>query len=136
MVRAGSAADLAAISAIQAECPEAAHWEPADYLCYQLLVAIFDSQIVGFLVGQTTAEGEHEVLNLAVAPTFRRRGAGRELLREFTLQRRGQIFLEVRQSNHAAQDFYKSMGFRQIAVRPGYYQDPSDDGVVMNFHSC
>jgi [ribosomal protein S18]-alanine N-acetyltransferase len=136
MVRAGSAADLAAISAIQAECPEAAHWEPAEYLNYQLLVAVLDGRVTGFLVGRTTAEGEHEVLNLAVAPAFRRRGAGRELLREFALRQHGQIFLEVRQSNQVAQDFYKSMGFRQVAVRPGYYDRAPDDGVVMNFHSC
>lgn len=136
MVRAGSAADLAAIAAIQAECPEAAHWEPAEYLNYQLLVAVLDGSVAGFLVGRTMAEGEHEVLNVAVSPAFRRRGAGRELLREFALRRRGKIFLEVRQSNRAAQEFYKAVGFKQVTVRAGYYDCPPDDGVVMNFHSC
>jgi ribosomal-protein-alanine acetyltransferase len=136
MVQAGCAADLAAIAAIQAECPEAAHWQPSDYLDYELLVAFLDGKIVGFLVARATAAGEHEVLNLAVAPAFRRRGAGRELLRELALHSRGEIFLEVRKSNRAAQEFYKSIGFREIAVRKGYYDSPPDDGIVMNFHSC
>jgi [ribosomal protein S18]-alanine N-acetyltransferase len=137
MVRPGCAADLEAIAAIQAECPEAAHWNAAGYFGYDLLVAIVDGgRIVGFLVSRKTAPDESEILNLAVAPGFRRCGIGRELISAFVKRSPGDIFLEVRRANQIARNLYKSMGFREIAVRREYYDQPPDDGVVMNFHSC
>jgi len=136
MVRPGCAADLDAIAAIQAVCPEAAQWNTAEYLECDFLVAILDGRIVGFLVGRMTAPGEYEVLNLAVAPSVRRCGFGRELMSAFVQRSMGDIFLEVRDANQAARNFYKSIGFREIAVRREYYDNPPDDGVVMNFHSC
>jgi ribosomal protein S18 acetylase RimI-like enzyme len=136
MVRPGCAGDLEAIAAIQAECPEAAHWNPAEYLGYDLLVSILDEHVVGFLVSRQTAPGEFELLNLAVAPAFRRCGIARELISVFVKCSPGDIFLEVRRANRIAQNLYKSIGFREIAVRCKYYDKPPDDGVVMNFHSC
>lgn len=136
MVRPGAAADLEAIAAIQSECPEAAHWNAAEYLGYDLLVAILEGRVVGFLVGRNTAPGESEILNLAVARGFRRCGMGRELISAFLKRSPGHVFLEVRSANRVARNFYKSMGFREIALRREYYDKPPDDGVVMNFHSC
>lgn len=136
MVRPGEPADLAAIAAIQAASPEAAQWRPAEYLDYDLLVSIRDGAVAGFLAGRTIVEGEHEVLNLAVAPEFRRRGVGRELLAYYAKRARGVIFLEVRQSNRTAKNFYNSLGFKVVAIRQRYYTTPPEDGIVMNFHSC
>jgi len=78
----------------------------------------------------------YELLNLAVAPEYRRRGIARGLIHEMFVLRRGSIFLEVRESNHAARSLYQSMGFREIHIRPKYYDKPRESGIVMQFYSC
>ena len=35
-----------------------------------------------------------------------------------------QLFLEVRDGNHAAVALYESAGFNQVGVRPNYYKVP------------
>ncbi|MGO9232108.1 MAG: ribosomal protein S18-alanine N-acetyltransferase [Bryobacteraceae bacterium] len=135
-IRRGSAEDLAAIAAIQAASPEAADWQPADYLAHRLLVAIGGAGVMGFVAARPVAEGEFEILNLAVAPEFRRQGIARELLEALFQDSHGTFFLEVRESNQAAQMCYKSLGFQSIGRRPGYYEGPSEAAIVMKFHSC
>ena len=39
--------------------------------------------------------------------------------------------LEVRATNGAALRLYSRAGFRQMERRAGYYEDPPDDGVLM-----
>ena len=62
-------------------------------------------------------------------------GIGRALLAELLAEaeRRGvrELFLEVRADNPAARGLYASMGFREIGVRPRYYQPEDVDAVVM-----
>ncbi len=127
---------MAAIAAIQAACPEAAQWKPADYLAHLLLVATADTGVVGFVVARSVADREFEILNLAVAPAFRRQGVSRELLRALFYDYHGTYYLEVRESNQTAQLFYKSLGFQLVTRRPGYYDSPSEAAIVMKFHSC
>jgi ribosomal-protein-alanine acetyltransferase len=136
VIRRGGAEDLAAIAAIQAASPEAAQWNPADYLAHHLLVAIGETGVVGFVAARTVADREFEILNLAVAPEFRRRGISRELLRALFHDYYGTFFLEVRESNQAAQKCYKSLGFQSVTRRPNYYESPPDAAIVMKFHSC
>ena len=136
MVRAGGVADLDAIAAIQSASPEAAQWDPGDYLQYDLQVALVNREIAGFLVSRTPAAGESEILNLAVAPEHRRRGVARGLVEAWLRGVKGDVFLEVRASNEAAQKFYKSLGFQVVSVRSEYYSSPVETAIVMNFHSC
>ena len=135
-VRPGGSSDLEAIATIQSACPEAAQWPPADYLAYDLSVATFEAGVTGFLVTRTLAAGESEILNLAVAPPFRRQGVARALVEAWLQHFRGDVFLEVRASNTAAQYFYKSLGFREFGVRKRYYGLPPETAIVMKFHSC
>ena len=135
-IRRGENGDLYQIEAIQAASPEAPHWEAADYLRYDLRVAIDGEAVAGFLAWRTVAEGEHEILNLAVAPEFRRRGVARQLLEWLLAECWGVVFLEVRESNRAALELYKCSGFHAITRRPGYYEFPSEAAIVMKFHSC
>jgi ribosomal-protein-alanine N-acetyltransferase len=128
--------DLPALAAIQQACPEAAQWNPADYLQYQTAVAVCDGTIVGFLVSRSVIPGEREILNLAVAPAFRRRGIAKTLISEFLLPLHETLFLEVRASNRAAQNLYVSLGFQEVARRPQYYDSPPESAIVMKFHSC
>ena len=39
--------------------------------------------------------------------------------------------LEVRESNLGARNLYDSYGFRQEAVRKGYYHNPAEDAIIM-----
>jgi len=135
-IRRGGAEDLAAISAIQAASPEAAQWKAADYLAYCLLVAIGETGVVGFVAARPVADQEFEILNLAVAPEFRRQGIARQLLVVLFQDYHGTFFLEVRESNQTAQMCYKSLGFQPVARRPGYYEGPPEAAIVMKFHSC
>jgi ribosomal-protein-alanine N-acetyltransferase len=135
-IRPAGPADLAAIAAIQAASPQAAHWEPAGYLDYDVWVAVEGGRVCGFLVARSVAESEHEILNLAVAPEFRRHGVARALLKVLLSERSGAFFLEVRESNRGARDFYQAVGFQLVARRPQYYEAPSEAAIVMKFHSC
>jgi ribosomal-protein-alanine N-acetyltransferase len=76
-----------------------------------------------------------EVLNLAVAPGARQRGAGGSLLRaaiEWGKSfRAANAFLEVRASNLAALQFYEGHHFQTTGRRARYYAAPVEDAVVL-----
>lgn len=77
-----------------------------------------------FLIGRIIAD-EAELLTLAVSPTHRRQGLGRELLEGFedTARSHGAstTFLEVAEDNFAAIHLYEQAGWAEIARRPRYY---------------
>jgi len=135
-IRPGGAEDLEAVAAIQARSPEAARWDVADYLGQGFLVAEDANQVVGFLVWRALAADEGEILNLAVVPEFRRKGVARELLEGVFRTFKGDLFLEVRESNTVAQSFYKTFGFQEVSRRKRYYDLPPETAIVMKFHSC
>jgi ribosomal-protein-alanine N-acetyltransferase len=136
VIRRAEAGDLEFVAAIQAASPQAARWPVAEYLQYEFTVAIAEGAVAGFLVWRRLAEGECEVLNLVVAPRFRRSGIARKLLEPLLHVPVNQVFLEVRESNQAARIFYKSMGFQEVGIRKEYYQAPLEAAIVMKFHSC
>jgi ribosomal protein S18 acetylase RimI-like enzyme len=129
-VRRAVPADLEAIAAIQEASPEASQWSPADYLSYECLVSADPPQ--AFIVTRCVAPGEYEILNLAVAPSARRGGMARGLLEHVLDASPGSWFLEVRASNRAAIRLYESTGFRRLGSRPGYYQESSEEAIVMH----
>jgi len=135
-VRRGAASDLEAVAAIQARCPEAAQWDATAYLQYDLLVAVREGRVAGFLVSRRAGEDECEILNLGVDPAFRRRGVARGLVAALLSGFRGAVYLEVRESNQAARNLYNSMGFQDVSCRQGYYDTPPEAAIVMKFHSC
>jgi ribosomal-protein-alanine N-acetyltransferase len=98
------------------------------------LVAESESAVIGYMVGREAA-GTGEVLNLAVDPPFRRRGVAQALLEAglAALARRGvdEVFLEVRESNAAAQALYAGAGFRIVGRRSAYYRNPVEDALVL-----
>lgn len=136
LLRDGGQPDLAGIAAIQSVCPEASQWEPASYLAEFLVVAESGGELCGFIAVRRVAEEEYEVLNLAVAPRFRRAGVGTKLLAHACERWHGSIFLEVRESNTAARALYGKLGFVEAGIRKKYYDNPSESAVVMRFHSC
>ena len=98
------------------------------------LVAESGGEIAGYLIGRVIV-GTGEILNLAVAPSQRRRGVARALLSSLLSERHATFFLEVRESNAAALAFYASAGFRLITKRSQYYCDPVEAAIVMQVRS-
>ena len=93
-----------------------------------------DGTLVGYLVLSRYVDAWH-VMNVAVAPSWRRRGVARALLEQVFAStradpRRGTT-LEVRVSNVGAIALYESLGFRSRGVRRGYYTDNREDAVIM-----
>lgn len=78
---------------------------------------------------------ELHILNVATHPDFRRRGYGRALMQEAETLGLGRgaalSTLEVRRSNEPAIELYRSMGYRQVGMRPKYYADNAEDAIVM-----
>jgi ribosomal-protein-alanine N-acetyltransferase len=76
------------------------------------------------------------VLNVAVAPEARRRGVARAVLGKVEAGARAQgarvAMLEVRRSNEPAIALYRSLGYRQVAIRPRYYAEDGEDAIVMD----
>jgi len=90
----------------------------------RLIVARFDERVAGFSLHRTIA-GEAELLLLAVAPDFRRRGIGKTLLDQFIDHSRdqgaGRVHLEVREGNPAV-IMYRAAGFTLAGRRRKYYR--------------
>jgi ribosomal-protein-alanine acetyltransferase len=135
IIRAATEQDLPAISEIQASAPEASQWNPRDYLAHECSVAERDNKVLGFLVVRAVAEGEWEILNLAVAPGVRRQGIGRQLLSDALERHEGECFLEVRESNEPARRFYERLGFKTVTERLQYYSNPPETAIVMKLYS-
>lgn len=140
-IRPMAEADIGAVEAIAATSPEAAQWETVAYRTMltdpskgQLLVAEQEGTVAGFVCIRVVGE-EAEVLNLAVLPAARCQGVGAQLLHA-GLERASEsgahrVFLEVRDSNAAALRLYERFGFRRVGSRPGYYQNPPADAVML-----
>ncbi len=99
-----------------------------DCLQADALIAVLKvgNEIVGYGVLSRIAAGETELLNLAIDPQQQGRGFGEQLLRWLMTeaQQAGaeMIFLEVRDSNQAAQKLYEKLGFNEIGLRKNYYR--------------
>ena len=130
-------------AALDAASPTAAHWAAADYARLArgefparfCLVAEEPPGRIGGLLLAVLAPPESEILNLVVAPALLRKGLATALVEE-AMRRMAQagvrrVWLEVRASNVAAQAFYRRLGFREAGRRPRYYQDPTEDALVL-----
>lgn len=98
------------------------------------LVALTEGQVAG-CCGYTESFHEACVDNVVVSDKFRNRGIGQALLRELiTRGERAQIeafTLEVRVSNAPAIHIYEKAGFRSVGIRPGFYEKPREDAMIM-----
>lgn len=78
---------------------------------------------------------ELHINTLAVKPEARRRGLATQLLRfvlaEASIAGATRATLEVRRSNEVALKLYERLGFEIRAIRPKYYSQPVEDGLVL-----
>jgi ribosomal-protein-alanine N-acetyltransferase len=91
--------------------------------------------ILGFAVVWLVHDELH-VLNVAVAPEARRLGVARAVLGKVEATARDQgarvAMLEVRRSNAPAIALYRTLGYREVGIRPRYYAEDGEDAIVMD----
>ncbi|MBV9240368.1 MAG: ribosomal protein S18-alanine N-acetyltransferase [Acidobacteria bacterium] len=101
-----------------------------------------ENETIGFVVGRLVAGGEidvrtdAEIYNIAVKEALQGRGAGQKLLNAFVgrVSDAGaqKVWLEVRESNRKAIDFYKKNGFEAVQTRPHFYTNPRENAILMS----
>jgi ribosomal-protein-alanine acetyltransferase len=139
-IRVMSLADMGEVRDILQESPEAAEWSEAvigESLSVSRTVALVserEGEISGCVFG-TKLDGEAEILNLAIRRKHRRKGDGKRLVERIVEQWKQdgttRVFLEVRESNKGAIQFYEGLGFRQVGRRKEYYAGPAEDALVL-----
>ncbi len=97
-------------------------------------VAAEGAELYGYVLGRLIAP-EGEIYRIAVREDKRKRGIGYRLLSYMMKTERGHgletVFLEVREKNTPARNLYKAYGFEEISIRKNYYQNPTDNAVIM-----
>jgi len=98
------------------------------------LVAMDGTALAGY-VGSQAVLGEADVMNVAVAPAYRRQGIAQQLLEQLQAELKARqvysLTLEVRASNDAAIRLYEKLGFQQVGIRPNYYHKPKEDAWIL-----
>jgi ribosomal-protein-alanine N-acetyltransferase len=98
------------------------------------LVCEVGGEVVGYLIADAFVDVWH-LMNVSVVPEHRRQSIASELLEEYfeiteAKPHRGHT-LEVRVSNKAAIELYRSFGFVPTGFRRGYYSDNREDALIM-----
>ena len=88
---------------------------------------LVDEKVCGYLMVLDSID-VYEILAIATVEEYRNKGIAQELLDKIKTK---DIFLEVRESNKKAINFYKKNNFKQISIRKGYYSDPTEDAIIM-----
>ena len=117
-------------------------WQEEDFLrCLRQrncigMVAEYDERVVGFMIYELHKDNLR-VLNFVVRSAVRLRSVGRQMVEKLvgklSVQRRNRISLEVRETNLAAQLFFRSLGFVATGVLRDHYDDTTEDAYSMAF---
>ncbi len=138
-----TAEDPPALAALEAEChthpwSESQFQEEVPNALLVLRCAVSKAEqwrgIRAYSVYRVVIDEMH-ILNVAVAPSWQRRGLARWIL-GFSMRKAARsgarrALLEVRQGNRRALSLYESLGFVQVGLRSDYYSDPREDAVVL-----
>ena len=88
---------------------------------------IIDDKVCGYLMVLDSID-VYEILAIATIEEYRNKGIAQELLDKIKIK---DIFLEVRESNQVAINFYKKNKFKEISVRKNYYSEPNENAIIM-----
>ena len=125
----GRPEDLERVAEIQAHSPEAARWNPRDYLEHDFRVVEREGSVAGFVVAREVAEGECEMLNLAVAPEYApARGGQAACRRHGAAATRGPCTWRFASPTRNARSFYKSFGFEEVGSQSWVLPGPPGRG--------
>ena len=93
-----------------------------------------DEVIGGCMLTEITGEGD--ISNVAVKEQYRGKHIATKLLTELIRigkeEKKLHAFtLEVREKNIYARKLYENQGFISLGIRPGFYEKPKDNAVIM-----
>lgn len=99
---------------------------------YKIYVYLEEKEVLAYLLVMDSIDC-YEILKIAVDNNYRRMGHAKSLLEEIVIKEgvKKDIFLEVRESNIAAINFYKKNRFNQISIRKNYYKDNNENAIIM-----
>ena len=92
-----------------------------------IYVYLIEDKICGYLMVLDSID-VYEILAIATIKEYRNKGIAQELLDKIKTKN---IFLEVRESNQVAINFYKKNKFKEISVRKNYYSEPNENAIIM-----
>lgn len=137
-------ADILPVMAIANRLPDAPHWRTEVYqdmldparsparIC--LVAEDSERRLVGFGV-MVLIPPQAELEAIAVTGERQLQGIAGNLLSDLLTELKRfditEVILEVRESNRAAQAFYRASGFVETGRRRGYYADPQEDALLM-----
>lgn len=96
---------------------------------------IINEKVIGFILLRVLLD-EVEILNFSISEAYQKKGFGKTLF-DAAVQdvkkswKAENIWLEVRESNFRAIQFYEKQGFEIIYKRKNFYAQPSEDAFVM-----
>lgn len=109
-------------------------FELADNPASRCWVAEVEGRVVGMLVAWMLVDEVH-IATIATHPDYRQQGIGSKLLSNVLLHGISEgaqsSFLEVRESNVAAQEMYRKFGYEKAGRRKRYYRDNDEDAILM-----
>ncbi len=131
--------DIGALAEIEAEAfsmpwSEQGFRELLNHSYCFYLVALVQGRVAGGC-GYTEVCHEANIDNVVVAGQYQNRGIAQKLLRALIARGEAEgveaFTLEVRVSNGAAIHIYEKYGFRSEGIRPGFYEKPREDAMIM-----
>ncbi|MCD7772117.1 MAG: ribosomal protein S18-alanine N-acetyltransferase [Oscillospiraceae bacterium] len=127
--------DIPAVVKIEQECFTAEAWSEESFR-YRLgkpgfisLVAVDNGEVVGYIAASEILD-EQYLDSLAVRADYRGQGIATSLMKE-AFDEEKTVYLEVRKSNLPAIGLYKKLGFTQYAERRDYYDNPTENAILM-----
>ena len=98
----------------------------------QLWVVRDGEEIIAFCSCYVFGTEQMDINTVAVAASRRRQGIARALLQRILAETGVRAAtLDVRVSNSAAIRLYEGLGFKVSHTRPGYYENPDEDGLIL-----
>ena len=92
-----------------------------------IYIYLIDDKVCGYLIILDSID-VYEILSIATIEKYRNKGIAQELLDKIKTK---DIFLEVRESNQTAINFYKKNNFKEIRIRKNYYSEPTENAIIM-----
>ena len=92
-----------------------------------IYVYLIDDKVSGYLMILDSID-VYEILAIATIEEYRNKGIAQKLLNKIKIKN---IFLEVRESNQTAINFYKKNKFKEISIRKNYYSKPTENAIIM-----
>ena len=94
------------------------------------IAAFVEGSVIGYLSATFSEPGVLHIISLCVHPDHRRKGIAGNLMGSAVYWGRhmeaGKVVLEVREENHAAQEFYRSLSFSPRKILPDFYSKGSN----------